>query len=261
MDIHGPFLNRLEMTTYEKILGYIGMTTLLGFSVLAVDNSPIKTELFQKPIRLACVGDSITEGVGADKGKDYPSQLATMLGAKWEVRNFGVSGSTLLKKGNHPYAGFLPQVLEYAPDVVVIMLGTNDTKPENWVHKAEFASDYRWLIEQLQKLPAPPRIFICYPGLVAGDRPDGINEAGVQELIPIIDKLAEEMRVGVIDMHSALMADPTQYLPDTVHPSTAGARRLAETVHQALTGKTGTIPDVLSPAPSADIRSGDSSSL
>lgn len=221
----------------KKILRYVGLTALLGSHALALDNSPIKTETFHRPIRLACVGDSITAGVGADQGKDYPAQLAAMLGAGWEVRNFGISGATMLKKGNAPYAGALPRVLESTPDVVVIMLGTNDTKSVNWVHKSEYVPDYRWMIDEFQKLPAPPRIFVCYPPLVASPRRHGINEIGVLEAIAMIDRLAEEIPVGVIDMHSALAADSKAYLPDTVHPSTAGATRLAETVYQALTGK------------------------
>lgn len=55
--------------------------------------------------RVACVGDSITYGAGiADRDRDsYPAQLASMLGDKWVVKNFGHSGATLLKNGDLPY--------------------------------------------------------------------------------------------------------------------------------------------------------------
>jgi len=245
----------------KKIIRYVGFAVLLGTKVIALDNSPIKTEAFHRPIRLACVGDSITAGVGADKGMDYPAQLAAMLGAGWEVRNFGISGATMLRKGNSPYAGALPRVLEYAPNVVVIMLGTNDTKSVNWVHKPEYVADYRWMIGEFQKLAAPPRIFVCYPPLVASPRKNGINEIGVLEAIAMIDRLAEEMPVGVIDMHSALAADSKAYLPDTVHPSTAGATRLAETVYQALAGKEFAAPVASVPTAPVDKTAGDSDNL
>lgn len=54
------------------------------------------------PVRVACVGDSITFGTGADPGKSYPSQLQALLGSGWQVKNFGVGGRTLLRKGGPP---------------------------------------------------------------------------------------------------------------------------------------------------------------
>jgi len=60
---------------------------------------------FQDPIKIACVGNSITYGSGvANREKNaYPEQLQSMLGNTYEVRNFGVGGRTLLKKGDKPY--------------------------------------------------------------------------------------------------------------------------------------------------------------
>jgi lysophospholipase L1-like esterase len=55
--------------------------------------------------RVAAVGDSITWGSGlADRERDsYPAHLGRMLGDQHEVRNFGVNGTTLLRKGDRPY--------------------------------------------------------------------------------------------------------------------------------------------------------------
>jgi len=97
---------------------------------------------YTKPIKLACIGNSITFGSGIpDRVKNsYPGQLALMLGDKWEVRNFGVSGRTLLSKGDNPYIKeqFYKNVLAWQPDVITIKLGTNDSKPQNWKYKDEF---------------------------------------------------------------------------------------------------------------------------
>ena len=72
---------------------------------------------------------------------------------------------TLLNHGDKPYQkeNAFKAALAYKPDVVVIMLGTNDTKPQNWKFKDQFAADYKDLIEQFAKLPSKPRIFICRP--------------------------------------------------------------------------------------------------
>jgi lysophospholipase L1-like esterase len=215
------------------------LIALLPCVALGADpNAPIHIGDYQGAIRVACVGDSITAGVGAAKGESYPAQLGKMLGKQWKVRNFGVSGSTLLKDGDKPYQKqkAFQAALQYQPQVVIIMLGTNDTKPQNWKLKAEFTADYKDLLEQFATLPSKPRILICHPVPVPGQGNFGINEAGVREEAPLIDKVAQEIRAGVIDMYTALKDHPEMF-PDRVHPNTAGAALMAKAVYKALTGK------------------------
>jgi lysophospholipase L1-like esterase len=95
--------------------------------------------------KVACVGDSITAGSGTSgPAAAYPSVLGTKLGAPYQVGNFGVSGATLLTGGDNPYVRSSPYPSSgaFLPDVVVIMLGTNDSKPQNWSQKAAFDGDY-----------------------------------------------------------------------------------------------------------------------
>ena len=217
----------------------VALLTLLSCVALAADpNGPIRIEDYQGTIRVACVGDSITAGVGAAKGESYPTQLGKMLGDRWDVRNFGVSASTLLNHGDKPYQKqeAFQAALQYEPQVVIIMLGTNDTKPQNWKLKGEFVADYKDLLGKFAKLPSKPRIFICRPVPVPGQGNYGINEAGVLEEAPMIDKIAQEMQTGVIDMYGALKDQP-KMLPDRVHPNTAGATLMAKAAYKALTGK------------------------
>lgn len=214
----------------------IGLWSLC-LSAVVLSAAPVDVSAFKEPIRVACVGDSITEGVGASKNNSYPAQLGRMLGDKWVVKNFGVSGATLLNHGDRPYqkqAAF-KQALESQPDVVVIKLGTNDTKPQNWKFKDEFVADYKDLIRQFAQLPRKPRIFICHPAFVPGNGGYGITEAGVLAEIPLLDQLAADEHWDVIDVHGALKDHP-ELLPDHVHPNDAGATVLAKTVFHALTG-------------------------
>ena len=100
-----------------------------------------------KSIKVACVGNSITYGAfipNRDKNS-YPAQLQAYLGKEYDVRNFGVSGSTLLSKGDHPYINTQEYInsQKFQPDIVLIKLGTNDTKPQNWKYKTEFENDYQ----------------------------------------------------------------------------------------------------------------------
>ena len=92
-------------------------------------------------VRVACVGNSITYGAGIkNRSHDsYPSVLGRLLGDKYWVKNFGVSARTMLNKGDRPYMKeqAYQQALAFNPNIVVIKLGTNDSKSFNWVHKAD----------------------------------------------------------------------------------------------------------------------------
>ena len=191
-----------------------------------------------EPIKVACVGDSITQGAGAKSGQSYPAQLQALLGDGYKVGNFGVSGRTLLKKGDFPYwkEKKYQDALAMEPAIVVIMLGTNDTKPQNWKFEAEFDADYRELVKSFQSLKSKPKVYVCRPVPVPGTGNYGINEENIQKEIPRVDALAKELGCGVIDMHAALEKTP-ELLPDRVHPNTAGAGEMAKAAAKAIAGK------------------------
>lgn len=191
-------------------------------------------------IRVACMGDSITYGAGVENRdqNNYPMVLGKLLGEKYEVKNFGVSGATLLKQGDKPYWNLneFKAVTEFAPNIVVIKLGTYDSKPQNWAHKTEFAADLTALIEHFQNLPSKPHVWACLPVPVYQDK-WGINEKTVaDEIIPIIKQVAKAKHVPVIDLRAALTGHGDMF-PDGVHPNAAGAALLAKAVAGALTAR------------------------
>ena len=217
-----------------KILLALALTTLAAVA----NPTPIDPGVFKRSIRVACVGDSITQGVKLPQGMTYPEQLQKMLGSPWIVKNFGKSGRTLLKQGDHPYSNesIYQDALQFAPDAVIIKLGTNDTKPQNWKHIADFKKDYRALVESFRSLPGKPRIYICTPCPVVGAGSFDITNAGVAEEVGWVKELAAELHVGLVDMNAAF-AGKSELLPDKVHPNAEGATLLAGTVYFALTGK------------------------
>ena len=205
-----------------------------------------------KAIRVACVGDSITYGSGIkDRQHDsYPVVLGELLGAGCNVRNFGVSGATLLKKGDRPYfkQKARAEALNFAPDIVVIMLGTNDSKHpgdgslesgkavDNWQYKADYVPDYEELIGEFRKANPQVKVYVCLPTPCFPGRWNINNKTIHDEIIPMVRQVAQDSKAGIIDLNTALTGKKNLF-PDTVHPNPAGAKLIAETVYQALTGK------------------------
>ncbi len=191
----------------------------------------------QNHTRVACVGDSITfgSGVAGRESNSYPAVLQRLLGETFEVKNFGVSGATLLKKGDKPYwkERAFKSATEFKPDIVIMKLGTNDSKPQNRTNLTEFATDLAAMVDHFANLGTKPKIYLCLPAPVYKTQ-WGINEESVaSEIIPAIKKVAEEKKLPVIDLHTALAGQPALF-PDNVHPNAAGAKRIAETIHAAI---------------------------
>ena len=191
--------------------------------------------------RIACVGDSITYGAAIrDRAKNcYPKVLGDLLGKKYSVRNFGVNGATLLRKGDKPYWRLkaFEEATKFAPNIVIIKLGTNDTKPQNWGKVGdEFEADLLAMIAHFQKLANKPFIYLCLPAPVYQTR-WGINEKTVTgAVIPIIRKVSKDTKLPIVDLYQALSNKPEMF-PDKIHPNAVGARVMAKTILSILKKK------------------------
>lgn len=206
---------------------------LLFSSATAKENNTIK---------IACIGNSITYGANLSNREknNYPAQLEAYLGEGYEVRNFGVNARTALAKGNYPYkdTDAYKEIFNYQPDILFIKLGTNDTKAENWKYKSEFLTDYQALIDQFQQMDSHPRIILLTPvRCFLPVTPTGINEEGIaKEVIPMIEQLAWENKLEIIDLHHLFGDKCQQHLfPDQLHPSSIGAGMIAKKLYQYLT--------------------------
>lgn len=188
-------------------------------------------------VRVACIGNSITDGMGIDMADalGYPAQLQQLLGTGYQVHNFGVSARTLLNKGDYPYMKeeAWHDALAFNPNIAIVKLGTNDSKPHNWAHKDEFMSDYKQLIDSLKALPAKPTIYICTP--IPGDHESwGITDKVISdEIIPLIQKVAKKNKVNLIDLHTLFKPDG-QMQGDNVHPNEKGARQMANIINNVI---------------------------
>jgi acyl-CoA thioesterase I len=185
--------------------------------------------------KIACVGASTTSGDGSSAGHHYPDELQRLVAPDGEVRNFGVSGTTMLRNVSATYwtTAQLTQALAYQPDVAIIWFGGNDAKPENWTtHKGEFLGDYEAMIHMFQALPSHPRTYVIL-SLLTRDT-EGIPKAVVDdEVIPLVRQAAAETGSGVVDVHDEL-ADHPEYFPDGIHPNDTGTVAVAKLVYAVI---------------------------
>src|SRR5882724_3816924 len=187
-------------------------------------------------IKIVCIGDSITSGSGTTLGNSYPEQLGRLLGSGYIVGNYGVSGRTMLKSGDNPYwiTSQFTNSGNASPDIVVIMLGSNDAKPQNWDDKANYVPDYNAMIDHYRNLPSHPRVYINTCPTVYGSGNYDITDAVVTgEIAPLIRQIGINKGCPVIDVNAATKNMP-QNFPDNVHPNDAGALVIAQTVMNGL---------------------------
>lgn len=198
---------------------------LLLFVIVAGCNSEIK---------VACIGDSITDGGGNSKADFYPVQLDSMLGQEYKVLNCGESGATMQSDGNKPYwyQKDFHNVFAYQPDIIVVMLGTNDSKTENW-NATSFERDYQSMLDTLSTLNTNPKVFLCSPPPAyssAWNISDSTIRAGV---VPIVERLAKKNKLKIIDVYSG-MTGISDLFPDGIHPNAEGKQLMAQIIASAI---------------------------
>lgn len=187
--------------------------------------------------KIACVGDSITEGYSiTEQSKySYPVILENLLGEKFEVLNLGKSATTAQRKGDNPYwnSKEFHNVFSYKPNIIIIALGTNDTKPQNW-NPETFAYDYQAIIDTFKTITSNPEIVLGLPVPVYVTR-WGINDSTMANgVIPIIKKIAETNHLRTIDLNATMSNQPDLFTNDGIHPNEKGAKKIGEIIAQSI---------------------------
>jgi len=205
------------------------------------------------PTHVACVGDSITYGYAASNPstKSYPAQLQTLFGASVQVKNFGRNSATMLSApfGDVPYedqpeytaaSSFVSGAAASAVVDVIIMLGTNDSKPANWMpsgkpkNDQQFLSDYRAMVEHFGGLTPKPLVFLALP-LATGNNPCCSIDGTVihDQILPLIKQVAAEKNLPTIDLNTPTTGHP-EYFGDGVHPNDDAYALVAKWMHDGL---------------------------
>ena len=216
--------------------------------------SAVVCSVFSRAIRVTCIGDSITEGGGQCNNGSYTTYLQTILGSGYVVTNAGVSAMTQLKKGqcngggdcSYWHTDAWQMALSSSPDIVTIMLGTNDAKAFNWesVQQSEgdyFTLDYVDMIQQLKKTSKrQPKIYLMIPPPLYQPYPFEMNATIINSIFPtLIPDLASVTKSEVIDIYTAIKswdASEAEKSCDGCHPTDEGQVIIAKTIAAAITG-------------------------
>lgn len=189
---------------------------------------------------IACIGDSITFGSGVvwtRKRDAWPYVLGRQLGQEYQVVNYGISGATMQKVSDKPYRpDFFRAVETMETEAILLMLGTNDTKPYNWNPK-EFEASYAETIERLKT--CTKKLFIMAPpwAFALPDQTDVVcdiqKQVLTEEIYPTVLRLVKEYDLQVIDLYR-LTEGHTEYFGDGLHPNQQGNRVIAEYIYEQI---------------------------
>ncbi len=219
------------------IFGYLYFTGLSGQHAYEV---PLEGD-----VKIACVGDSVTYGHGVSGwvSNNYPKQLDTLLGDGYCVNNYGHSGATVQGSGDQPYITYseYDESLEFDADIIIFMMGSNDSKPENWRGADAFRQQYLQRLAEYKENNPDVRIILCTPptafypeGMTEGLTNYDIDPAIVEEIADIVRSVATDEGYELIDINDLTEGHPEYFLSDNVHPNNTGAKLIAETVYNYL---------------------------
>ena len=209
---------------------------------MGMGDSRVRVEPDMSKTRVACVGDSITYGclVEGRKKNNYPKKLGELLGDAYQVENFGLTNRTVCNFGDNPYR--LDKVKEYDrslkfnSDIVVFMMGTNDSKAKNWKTKEDFYSEYDNLLKLYRTSGA--KVYLCTPAAAYGLKGEeygyGIREDNLITIRQIVKDYANEYSLGLIDIAEATKNHKELFAMDGIHPNAKGAKLLADTIYNAI---------------------------
>jgi sialate O-acetylesterase len=210
------------MNTITKLLA---ITVVALIIVTGTEAYIIQTSNTQI-VRIACVGDSLT------RGTEYTLFLWEQLSPKYIISDFGVGGTTASRASEKPYMNqsAFQLALDFQPNIVIIMLGTNDAGIEQT--SEAFTSDYVKIITAFQNLNTKPDVFIVQPPPIY-DTTALSNNALVGKIIPGIQAAAQQTGTTLIDANTPLL-NHAEYFYDGIHPDADGARIIADTIYAKL---------------------------
>ena len=129
--------------------------------------------------------------------------------------------TTLLKNGDSPYwrQAQYEQSLEWNPDIVVIMLGTNDSKTFNWVHADAFVPDFTEFVRSYQEIDSQPRVLLATPTPLFGDDLAPFDSKVIVSRLPQpFERFRVQLECEVVEFHDRMLAKALSRMASTQTP-------------------------------------------
>ena len=160
-----------------------------------------------KNITFVGFGDSLTYGYGVENGVSFMDKLEIALpkafpDVNWNIINSGINGHTT-REGLSRIKG---DVLDYNPDIVTILFGSNDSALNEYQHRAiyEFEENLKAITERILNNTSAKIIFITPPPLIEDDIFPFTTNKAVKLYSDVIKKTASSYGCRLIDFNSAL---------------------------------------------------------
>ena len=184
--------------------------------------------------KVACIGDSLTEGYLVGAGESYPAKLQQVLGKGYEVQNFGVTSSYVIDDGVLIYrkTDTGKKSLDYDADVLVFMFGSNDVKAYDWT-PTYFKNQYIELIDSYRAAAKSrgkePKIYICVPP-ESRDSFFGVQRNAVDATFLV----AQAENAVMLDSYNLTIGHPEYYLEDHLHLTGEAYQKFARFIGDAI---------------------------
>lgn len=186
------------------------LVVILCFTLVGCSNPQLP--YLGENARLLAFGDSLTVGVGAAEGGDYPSHLSHLCGC--EVINAGISGET--SAGGR--ARFSEVLDETAPDMVILLEGGNDILRNR--NKDALKTDLAAMIREAQGRQIPV-VLVAVP-----------DKRLFLSALPLYSELAQEFSLPLLDDTLPKLLSDSAMKSDNVHLNDAGYRVLADAIYE-----------------------------
>ncbi len=164
---------------------------------------------------IICLGDSLTQGVGASPGHDYPTLLSKTLGA--EVINAGVDGDETedaLKRLD-------TDVLAKDPRLGIVELGAND-----FLDGRPLRQTFANLDEIVSRIEATGAM-VALVGIAPGPMGDALQKD--------YDEIVRKRRIVFVPkVLEGILSDRRLKNSDGLHPNNQGYALIAERIHQEI---------------------------
>ncbi|MBR5539673.1 MAG: hypothetical protein IKU61_07220 [Clostridia bacterium] len=219
---------------------------------------------YEEPLRIACVGDSITQGYGTTSSSEtdsYPAQLLTYLsgtegkaridGKDIIVANYGCSSTRVMDYGRQCYRDMLAFPLsseETDADIVIIGLGTNDSLQTsiNVSQHEHFKDDYETLLTAYGKCADTDGIYGTTAIYRGGKYALGAVSVRALQKEVLASLSAKDKRYVCVDLYALTLEmalDGSLLSSDQLHPGTAGYKLYMYTIADAIFDGKCTVPN------------------